>query len=322
MSYSPMISQDTITVVFNNGERIKQIARDHVEAVKVLDAIRNRVEDETLLALFDKAEAVRQHFGSELEVREGTIWYNGEPVHNCVVTRIFEFIQNGIPATGLINFLKKLMGNVSRNSIEQLYRFLEHKNLPICESGDVVAYKGVSMEGWSIHADKHAPLIQGVMDDDGHIRNWVGDVNEVRRGYVADDPNVHCHSGLHIGSLEYGKSFGPRTVLCKFNPADAVSVPNDCNCQKLRVCKYQVIGEYERPLSQSDVTPGCSCDGYTPTGPFSITVYGDDGQPVRVYEDLDSEDEVDTKLDQLKELGFDDVCVFDADGEACTEHFT
>jgi hypothetical protein len=31
--------------------------------------------------------------------------------------------------------------------------------------------------------------------------------------------------------------------MVEFNPSDAVSVPTDCNFQKLRVSKYKVIGE-------------------------------------------------------------------------------
>ena len=30
-------------------------------------------------------------------------------------------------------------------------------------------------------------------------------------------------------------------MLVKFNPADIVSVPSDCECQKIRVSKYSVL---------------------------------------------------------------------------------
>ena len=35
-------------------------------------------------------------------------------------------------------------------------------------------------------------------------------------------------------------------MIVRFNPKDAVSVPTDCECQKLRVCKYEVIGEFDK----------------------------------------------------------------------------
>lgn len=36
-----------------------------------------------------------------------------------------------------------------------------------------------------------------------------------------------------------------RTVVCRFNPRDCVSVPRDYNAQKVRVCKYEVVEDYK-----------------------------------------------------------------------------
>jgi hypothetical protein len=55
----------------------------------------------------------------------------------------------------------------------------------------------------------------------------------------------------------------------EINPADVVSVPDDCSCQKLRACSYKVVGEYEVPLdhnynnsySNEDWNDGCGDDG-------------------------------------------------------------
>ena len=43
-------------------------------------------------------------------------------------------------------------------------------------------------------------------------------------------------------------SSGDRVVIVKVNPKDVVSVPTDCECQKVRTCEYQVIADYEGPL--------------------------------------------------------------------------
>ena len=74
---------------------------------------------------------------------------------------------------------------------------------------------------------------------------------EVERNGVCDDKNIGCSSGLHAGSVQYATDFGAggKVVLVEINPADVVSVPEDCNCQKLRACKYKVVGEYEIPLN-------------------------------------------------------------------------
>ena len=37
-------------------------------------------------------------------------------------------------------------------------------------------------------------------------------------------------------------------VIVKINPKDAVSVPSDSSYEKLRTCKYEVVGQYEGQL--------------------------------------------------------------------------
>jgi hypothetical protein len=42
-------------------------------------------------------------------------------------------------------------------------------------------------------------------------------------------------------------------MIVEIDPADVVSVPHDCNCQKLRTTKYKVVSHHEtieRPLDQ------------------------------------------------------------------------
>jgi hypothetical protein len=38
-------------------------------------------------------------------------------------------------------------------------------------------------------------------------------------------------------------------MIVEINPADVVSIPTDCQFQKLRTCKYKVVGEYEIDLT-------------------------------------------------------------------------
>jgi hypothetical protein len=58
-------------------------------------------------------------------------------------------------------------------------------------------------------------------------------------------------------------------MIVKFNPEDAVSVPDDCDFQKLRVCKYNVVGEItERKQLRQPF--------YDSTGDFSDEGYDED----------------------------------------------
>ena len=61
-----------------------------------------------------------------------------------------------------------------------------------------------------------------------------------------DNKDNHCSFGLHVGSYDYANGWagdGGRLLLVEFDPQDAVSVPTDCNFQKLRVCKYKVVAD-------------------------------------------------------------------------------
>jgi len=37
-------------------------------------------------------------------------------------------------------------------------------------------------------------------------------------------------------------------MIVKINPRDVVSVPEECNCEKLRTARYEVVGEYQGEL--------------------------------------------------------------------------
>ena len=124
---------------------------------------------------------------------------------------------------------------------------MEHQYLPITEDGHFLAYKAVKND----YMDKYA----------GKFRNKVGDVCQMTRAKVDDNRSVGCSQGLHAGALNYVASYGSldagdKIVIVKINPKDVVSVPTDCNCEKLRTCKYEVVGEYQgellKPLYKSE----------------------------------------------------------------------
>lgn len=194
---------------------------------------------DTLDSLFDVSESITRKFNADnvggVEITDGVIYYNGEPVHNYVVDRIFDFMDEGLPFQPLARFLEKLMANPSRRAVSELYTFLEHKHLPICEDGDFLAYKSVRED----YMDHHS----------GKFYNGVGEVLEMPRNAVCDDADIGCSYGFHAGSYEYAKTFGcgnSRLVIVKINPSDVVSVPKDCDCQKLRTSRYEVVKDFEQ----------------------------------------------------------------------------
>jgi hypothetical protein len=132
-----------------------------------------------------------------------------------------------------------LQKNPSSRAVQELYKFLEHKNLGISAEGTLIAYKALRNN----YTDKHT----------GKFDNSVGNVLEMPRNKVDDDKEHGCSYGFHAGSLKYATEFASgndRVVLVEIDPADVVSIPTDCEFQKLRTCRYKVISEFERPLEE------------------------------------------------------------------------
>jgi hypothetical protein len=141
--------------------------------------------------------------------------------------------------------LENLMSNPSARAISELYDFLEHRALPITEDGYFLAYKSVRSD----FKDKYS----------GTIDNSVGKTVEFPRNKVDDDRAHECSYGLHVGALAYSgpggwyNSASDKVVIVKVNPKDAVSVPQDHNAQKLRVCKYEVVSLYSGGMEDAPV---------------------------------------------------------------------
>lgn len=148
--------------------------------------------------------------------------------------RIQAMMARGESADSLLNFWEKLQLNPSWRAVEQLWPFLDRAHIPLTKDGCFLAYKGVNTD----YTDKHS----------GKIDNHPGVVNSMPRNQISDDPNVACHYGFHVGAVGYATSFGPRTVVCKVDPADVVCIPYDSGQQKIRVCRYRVVGNHGEPL--------------------------------------------------------------------------
>jgi hypothetical protein len=173
-----------------------------------------------------------------IEVKDGNLYVFNEPVHSTLAPRVLSFLEAGLDCVHLFKFILKLNLNPSKRAVDELYTFLEHRALPITDNGNFQAYKAVNSD----YTDKYS----------GKFLNTIDSVLEMPRNKVDDDKNVGCSYGFHAGTIEYAKQFSGGSghiVLVEINPADVVSIPTDCQFQKLRTCKYKVVGEYEIDLT-------------------------------------------------------------------------
>ena len=243
-----MFVDGNLTVVLNN--KSYQVLPDHINYKMILEALPTATSDE-LLEIVDVEKAVAAFSDGLVEIKNGQVTYEGEVVHGSISKRILEFMSKGLPFQPLVTFLNNLMENPSMQSQKELYDFLEHEHLPITEDGHFLAYKAVRND----FMDKY----RGVFD------NHVGNVCEMTRSKVDDDRARGCSNGLHAGALNYVAGYGclesgDKIVIVKINPRDVVSVPSDCNYEKLRTCRYEVVGEYQgellKPLYSASLDDG------------------------------------------------------------------
>lgn len=219
------------------------IPKSHVNYSKIEKAIMDDEPDSSIVELInDPANTMTGFSGNKITSVGGVFYYKGNQLHHVVVDRIYEMKNNGYKFDHLVNFLNNLFDNSSMQSRESLYDFLEHKGLPVTDDGCFLAYKAVKND----YTDCYT----------GTFHNDVGAVISMDRNDVDDNRSAGCSHGFHVGSMEYVKGFSPsdgHIMLVKVNPADVVSVPLDCECQKVRVCKYEVVSEMTVPT-------GCGVD--------------------------------------------------------------
>jgi hypothetical protein len=229
--------------------RIEKTDKDYAKIIQVFKLPADEQEDAVHKILDPKINAaaiINQAEGFDFIVEDGveSVWYDGEQLPKAFQDKILSIVAEDLPLDHFVKFWENLSQNPSAQSVKELTDFLDYKELAITEDGCFLAYKGVRTDYYSSTGNTETKVLQGKVDDTGHIYNGIGEVIEVRRRDVNDDRNIHCSSGLHCGSLDYARGFAPKLIIVKVNPKDVVSVPNDCNCQKCRVTKYEVVSDF------------------------------------------------------------------------------
>jgi hypothetical protein len=187
----------------------------------------------------------------EFKVEGSTITFKGEVLPHNLHSRIVAMAQSGSDPTPLFRFWERLQRNPSMRSVEQLWNFLQHSNIPLTTNGTFYAYKGVKHD----YKDAHS----------GTIDNSPGAVNRMPRNKISDDPQKDCHFGFHVGALDYARGFSQLVVVCEVDPEHVVCVPYHLSSQKMRVCEYKVVGNYGGPLPSIVIVPDTEVEEFVET---------------------------------------------------------
>ncbi len=254
MSYFRVVKQDgKMSAAFGLGSKSYSVDESNPNFDTIVESL--IAEDyEEAVRLFDLSQSVAKEFtkvSERVSVANGRVYFDGVEVENALTNQILNFLRNGENFNPLVNFMEKLYVNTNEYVREQLFKWVDNRNLTILPDGDFVAYKGVTkVDGVyrSIHSG--SATVDGKVHD-GQIPNPIGSVIEMPRDKVNNNPDIGCSTGLHVGTFSFAKNFGQGPVLTiAVNPRDVVSVPRDSNNQKVRTCRYRVLDVTQTELTE------------------------------------------------------------------------
>jgi hypothetical protein len=195
-------------------------------------------------ACYDIVSHINAYCEGYVNCEHGSLSWDGIKMPNMFTSTIMDMVKQGFPFEPMLNFLDNMSQNPSDHAIVELFDFMENKHMPITMDGCFLSYKAVRSDYKDIYS--------------GKFDNSVGSICQVPRQSVDNNRNNGCGSGLHVGAIDYAKSYGGidldndggnddgnHLMICKVNPMDVVSVPADHKFQKLRTCRYEVVAKFD-----------------------------------------------------------------------------
>ncbi|UDL15979.1 hypothetical protein QEH42_gp239 [Microbacterium phage Pumpernickel] len=264
------------SILLSDGT-VKTVASDHPRYAELVTYLTSNVthDESHIVALAEPIQAAAEKLTSLTSriSREGSaLLFDGEGIEGEFVEHILKLLdQKGEDSDWLsyVRFLERLQNNPSKKSRKHLGAFVLTHGLSITSDGMLVAYKGVSSDGRSVHSG--FGIVNGRTYANDRLPNEVGSVIEIPRHMVDDDRSVACSTGLHVGTYDYASAFASRLLTALVDPADVVSVPFDHSDAKVRVAKYTV----------KEVAPAQAYEGLT----VSFEVGEADGEVTPLSED-------------------------------------
>ncbi len=248
-----MITPNQITMVKNG--RPLTISRGHLRFNDCIAAATEQRWDD-LIEFIDLPAVVDKYSNGDFKIEGGVVTFEGFRVeHSGFCKRVVDMLLQGkmdeVESAG--KFIIKLMENPSNDIVRRVFDFLKFAEIKFAEDGDLLVFKNVRSD----YKDCHS----------GQVPNTPGTVVAMRRNRVNEDDNQTCSYGLHVCSLSYlpnyAKQHNSRTVICKLNPADIVSIPTDYKDAKIRCCRYEVLKDVSVEYRQNKIV-------YDAVGKFSM----------------------------------------------------
>lgn len=259
--------RESLTVFMPSGTPVVATG-DHPHFSEILEGARSDTPADDLRALADLSNAVAQRFDTLSErvaVANGRVYFDGDEVDSTITKQIVRCLDD--PSVGdwkpLVLFMENIAANPNEHSREQLFDWLRDRDFTITSNGCFIAYKGVSprdndvpeqpgSDAYPYESSSQGEAIVNGERFTGNIPNGPGATVEMPRSDVQHDPRHGCSTGLHVGTYKYAQGYARGALLTVLvNPRDVVSVPTDCNAEKMRVCRYVVSDDTATPPEDS-----------------------------------------------------------------------
>ena len=236
---SPRLYQEILDVLEAPNPDIDEIGYELYDLMSPVSKVKREIESSFYLS-------------DSMAIEGGVLKFGDFVLEETLASHMLSLLnENNTPKDeklwkSYVTFLDNLHQNVNEDIRKQLFRWMDYENragngFGITEDGCIVGYKGCQgtiLEPMSSFSG--TAIVDGV-EVKGRIPNKVGSVISMPRSAVQYDPEVSCSVGLHVGTRDYAVSWAPILLLVKVNPRDVVSVPYECDSQKIRVCEYTVL---------------------------------------------------------------------------------
>lgn len=237
------VADNTLTFFARSRPYEVQKGHQHFDHIRGIlsswrDEPRTERDVESLIALADPREELKQASGGKLEFRGHEIFYGSTALHNLWVDKILGFRDAGMPFDPIFRALEDLQLNPTPEARDRLPIFVERSKLGFLPDGRIAAFKGVRDNFNDVHSNT--------------VNYAVGKTVSIPRAACNADPSQTCVAGLHLGAIDYIKDMGygwgsdRRMLLCAFWPRHAVAVPTDYRGGKMRVEQLEVLDEVDR----------------------------------------------------------------------------
>ncbi len=279
-------------VLFTSTGDARTVASTHPRFADILQMLTDGADEAAVLRSVEVGRTAGQamtRLSERVSYTDGSIFFDGDKLDTAMSRHLVRMIAAGDDNwPGMVKFMENLAQNPSRASRMQLWRWLNERDFAITDNGTFIAYKGVQdvPENLSVAHGRNVVFVDGEPHT-GNIPNPVGATVEMARAEVNDDREVGCSEGLHAGTYSYASSFGRKVLIVEIYPRDVVSVPRDCEYQKLRTCRYVVTEERALPV---------------PDTRYAAPIYG------RPLFDSDDEDVCDDCGNHIDDCACDDEC--------------